>query len=238
MRLIFKILLLITVSLFIGAFTSVVQAQSRTISGKITDTNEESLPGVNIIIKGTTIGTTSDFDGNYLIDIPEDIADPILVFKYIGFLSQEVEVKNQTNISIVMESDVQLLDELVVVGYEIRKKADLTGAVTSIKLDEISSLPVSGVDQALQGRAAGINITSNTGMPGEGVRIRIRGVGSINSSNDPLYIVDGIPTANALNILNPTDIESINFLKDAASTAIYGSRANNGVVLITTRKGV
>lgn len=237
MRLIFKILLLVSVSLIIGAFTSVVQAQSRTISGIITDTNEESLPGVNIIIKGTTIGTTSDFDGNYQIQIPQDQANPILVFKYIGFVSQEIEIDDQTIINITMASDVQLLDELVVIGYETRKKADLTGAVTSIKLDEISTMPVSGADQALQGRAAGINVTSNTGMPGEGVRIRIRGIGSINSSNDPLYIVDGIPTANALNVLNPTDIESINILKDAASTAIYGSRANNGVVLITTRKG-
>ncbi|MBG0782615.1 MAG: TonB-dependent receptor [Bacteroidales bacterium] len=237
MRLIYKLLLVVAVSLMLGGFISTSMAQTRTISGTITDTNNESLPGVNIIIKGTTIGTTSDFDGVYALEIPSNQVNPVLVFRYIGFLTQEVVIGDQTIIDVVMPSDVQLLDELVVVGYETRKKADLTGAVTSIKLDDINSLPVSGADQALQGRAAGINVTSNTGMPGEGVRIRIRGVGSINSSNEPLYIVDGIPTSNALNVLNPNDIASINILKDAASTAIYGSRANNGVVLITTKKG-
>ncbi|MDY0076410.1 MAG: TonB-dependent receptor [Bacteroidales bacterium] len=214
------------------------QQQEKLVSGTITDDEGLPLPGVNIFVRETTIGTTSDFDGNYEIAIPANISNPVLVFRFVGFLEQEIPVGTKALINVSLKSDVQLLEEMVVVGYEIRRKADLIGAVSSIKMDELNALPVSSVDQALQGRASGVNITSNTGMPGEGVKIRIRGVGSINSSNEPLYIVDGIPTANALDVLHPNDIESVDILKDASSTAIYGSRANNGVVLITTRKGV
>lgn len=214
------------------------QQQEQLVSGTITDDEGLPLPGVNIFVRETTIGTTSDFDGNYELAIPANISKPVLVFRFVGFLEQEIPVGTKTLINVSLSTDVQLLEEMVVVGYEIRRKADLIGAVSSIKMDELNTMPVSSLDQALQGRAAGVNITSNTGMPGEGVKIRIRGVGSINSSNDPLYIVDGIPTANALDVLHPNDIESVNILKDASSTAIYGSRANNGVVLITTRKGV
>lgn len=214
------------------------QEQEKLVSGTITDDEGLPLPGVNIFVRETTIGTTSDFDGYYEIAIPAIISKPVLVFRFVGFLEQEIPVGTKALINVSLQSDVKLLDEMVVVGYEVRRKADVIGAVSSIKMDELNSLPVSGLDEALQGRAAGVNITSNTGMPGEGVKIRIRGVGSINSSNDPLFIVDGIPTANALNVLHPNDIESVDILKDASSTAIYGSRANNGVVLITTRKGV
>jgi TonB-dependent starch-binding outer membrane protein SusC len=207
------------------------------VSGKVTDPTGESLPGVTIMIDGTSIGTTSDIDGDYVINIPEDIERPVLVFSFIGFTTQRQEVENRNRIDVVLADDVKLLDEFVVVGYGIQRKVDLTGAVSSVNTEGLRLLPVAGIDQALQGRASGVNITHNTGMPGEGVNVRIRGVGSINSRNDPLYIVDGVPTTDALSTLSPNDIESVSILKDAASAAIYGARANNGVMLITTRKG-
>ncbi len=208
------------------------------VRGEITDEQGLPLPGVTIILEGTSRGTTSDINGEYSLDIPSDIENPVLVFSFIGFTTQRVEVKDQARIDLSLAEDVQMLDEFVVVGYGIQRKVDLTGAVSSVNAEEMRVLPVASVDQALQGRAAGVNITHNTGMPGEGVSVRIRGVGSINSRNAPLYIVDGVPTVDALNTISPSDIESVSILKDAASAAIYGSRANNGIILITTRKGV
>jgi TonB-linked SusC/RagA family outer membrane protein len=207
------------------------------VRGKVTDSSGEPLPGVTIVIEGTNTGITSDLNGEYVLNYPAELENPILVFSYIGFTPQQFEIGTQQVINVVLTDDVTVLDEFVVVGYGVQRKVDLTGAVSSIDAEGMRLLPVAGVDQALQGRAAGVNITHNTGMPGEGVNVRIRGVGSINSSNDPLYIVDGVPTVDALSTLSPTDIESISILKDAASTAIYGARANNGVILITTRKG-
>lgn len=211
--------------------------QPSVVSGVITDERGETIPGVNVYIENTTLGVTSGINGRYILPIPTEIRNPVLVFSFIGYLTQKVEVKGKTEINIVMDEEIHMLGELVVVGYEVRRKADLTGAVSSINVDDLITLPVGGLGQALQGRAAGVNITHNTGMPGEGVNMRIRGVGSISSSNDPLFIVDGVPMADALSILHPNDIESVSILKDAASSAIYGSRANNGVVLITTRQG-
>jgi TonB-dependent starch-binding outer membrane protein SusC len=207
------------------------------VSGKVTDPSGVSLPGVTIMVDGTSIGTTSDIDGDYVINIPENMERPVLVFSFIGFTTQRQVVGDRSRIDVVMADDVKLLDEFVVVGYGIQRKVDLTGAVSSVNAEGLRLLPVAGIDQALQGRASGVNITHNTGMPGEGVNVRIRGVGSINSRNDPLYIVDGVPTVDALSTLSPNDIESVSILKDAASSAIYGARANNGVILITTRKG-
>lgn len=208
------------------------------VSGTITDGQGLSLPGVTILIEGTSKGTTSDINGDYVIDVPSDLENPVLVFSFIGFTTQRIEVGTQSRIDLSMADDVQMLDEFVVVGYGIQKKVDLTGAVSSVDAEGMRLLPVAGVDQALQGRASGVNITHNTGMPGEGVNVRIRGVGSINSSNAPLYIVDGVPTVDALSTISPSDIESVSILKDAASAAIYGARANNGVIIITTRKGI
>lgn len=213
------------------------QTSSNTVSGKVTDPQGGGLPGVTVNIEGTQIGTTTDFDGNYSLQLPENLSRPVLVFRFIGFATQRVEVGQRNVIDVVMAEDIRLLDEFVVVGYGVQRKVDLTGAVSAVEGEQLRLIPVAGVDQALQGRASGVNITHNTGMPGEGVNVRIRGVGSINSSNDPLYIVDGVPTVNALSTLSPNDIESISILKDAASAAIYGARANNGVILITTRKG-
>ncbi|MFN2395596.1 MAG: SusC/RagA family TonB-linked outer membrane protein [Bacteroidales bacterium] len=208
-----------------------------TIRGKVTDNTGAELPGVTVMIIGTTIGTTTDMDGNYTLNIPDNIQQPILSFRYLGYTPVEIPVGEQTLIDVTMSDDVKTLEEFVVVGYGVQRKVDVSGSVSSVGGEELRNIPVAGVDQALQGRASGVNITHNTGMPGEGVNVRIRGVGSINSSNDPLYIVDGVPTIDALSTLSPSDIESVTILKDAASAAIYGARANNGVILITTRKG-
>ncbi len=207
------------------------------VSGRVTDAEGLGIPGVTVVVEGTTVGTTTDINGDYALRIPMDIEEPALAFSFIGYQGQRIPIGEQRRIDIVLKEDVRLLDEFVVVGYGIQRKVDLTGAVSSIDSDKLRMLPVGGADQAMQGRASGVNITHNTGMPGEGVNVRIRGVGSINSSNDPLYIVDGVPTTDALRTLSPNDIESISILKDAASAAIYGARANNGVILITTRQG-
>lgn len=232
-----RLFLLLITTIGLG-FASSAQNRPVMVSGKVTDANKVSIPGVNVYIEQTFIGVSTGIDGSYKIEVPAEIQNPVLVFSSIGYITQKIEIGFQTIIDAVLEEDIQMLGELVVIGYEVRRRADLTGAVSSIRIDDLLSMPVGGLDKALQGRAAGVTITSNTGMPGEGVNIRIRGVGSINSSNAPLFIVDGVPTSDALSVLNPNDIESVTILKDAASAAIYGSRANNGVVLITTRKGV
>lgn len=211
------------------------QSGDRTVTGAVRDEKNTGVPGVNIVIKGSTKGTSTDDDGNYRLLVPEPGAT--LQFSYIGYVTQEVTVGSQTIINVQLKEEAQSLSEVVVVGYGIQKKSDLTGAISTISAKEISRLPVVGVDQALQGKSPGVRVTQNTGAPGEAVAVRIRGVGSLNDNN-PLYIVDGIPTKDAFSILTPNDIESISILKDASSAAIYGSRAANGVVLITTKKGV
>ena len=213
-------------------------AQSQKLTGKITGNDGSELIGVNIVIKGTTIGTISSYTGEFSITVPENVENPVLAISYIGYQSLEVPVDDRLIFDLVLEEDTRLLDEVVVIGYGTQRKVDLTGSVSSVDAGDLEALPLSSVDQALQGKAAGVNITQNTGAPGEGVAVRIRGVGSINSSNSPLYIVDGVPTVDALNNIPVSDIESVSILKDAASAAIYGSRANNGVVLITTKKGL
>lgn len=233
----FKLLILLLATTA-PCIATVAQTGPVIITGKITDSKGVSIPGVNVYFEKTTIGVSSGLDGRFQIEMPAGVTNPVIVFSSVGFISQKIEVGNRTVLNIVLEEDVQLLGELVIIGYEVRRKADLTGAVASIRPDELTSMLVTSLDQALQGRAAGVTITNNTGMPGEGANVRIRGVGSINSSNAPLFIVDGVPTYNALRVLHPNDIESISILKDAASAAIYGSRANNGVVLITTKRGV
>lgn len=227
-------LLLILFGAFFFAPNASAQSADRTVTGTVRDEKNEGIPGVNVLIKGSTRGTSTDVEGNFRLAVPDGAT---LQFSYIGYVSQEVAVGNQNTLSVQLKEEAQSLSEVVVVGYGVQKKSDLTGAVSTVNAKEISRLPVVGVDQALQGKSPGVRVTQNTGAPGEGVAIRIRGTGTINDNN-PLYVVDGIPTKDAFSILTPNDIESISILKDASSAAIYGARAANGVVLITTKKGV
>jgi TonB-linked SusC/RagA family outer membrane protein len=220
------------------------------ISGKVTDDKGSALPGVSIVVKGTQRGTTTDVNGSYQLTL--DNQDAILVFSFVGYISQEVQIGTRTTFDITLNTDSKGLDELVVVGYGIQKKRDLTGAMSSIGSKDIKSQPVSSFDQALQGPAAGVQVTQSSHSPGGGVMIRVRGGNSISASNDPLYVIDGFPVSNpglpagatgtgtnqnVLATINPNDIESIEILKDASATAIYGSRGANGVILITTKRG-
>ena len=209
-----------------------LQQEKKQITGTVTEgTTNQPLPGVSVLIKGTTTGTITDMEGNYSIEVsPNDI----LVFSFIGYLSEEVKVGEQTQINVTLAEDIIGLDEVVVTGYGVQKKSDLTGAVASVSGDKLTEVPVIGVDQALQGRAAGVNVTQSTGIPGASVSIQIRGISSINGAN-PLVIVDGVK--GSLANLNPGDIESVEVLKDAASAAIYGSAGGNGVILVTTKSG-
>jgi len=211
----------------------------RTVEGTIKDAKTgESLIGVTVQIKGTTSGASTDANGKYTLVSEQLTPKSVLLFSYIGFTNTEQVLGARTVVDVMLTSEDIMLNEMVVIGYGSVKKRSVLGAVSKVNNDDIARLPVSDVAQALQGRAAGVQVTQNTGAPGEGVSVRIRGAGSINSGNDPLYIVDGIPTNDALKLLSPGDIENITVLKDASAAAIYGSRANNGVVLITTKKGV
>ncbi|MDO5979838.1 SusC/RagA family TonB-linked outer membrane protein [Flavivirga spongiicola] len=214
---------------------SIIKEQGIQVSGVVIDGNGQPLPGANILEKGTKNGTQSNFDGNFSLKITNDNA--ILVVSYLGFERQEVTIGNQTNITVVLKEDAASLDEVVVVGYGTVKKSDLTGAVGTIKEEEIQKQQVTRIDQALQGRLSGVQVSSIGGAPGSGTTIRIRGGNSINAGNEPLYVVDGFIGGGDLNTINPADIKSIEVLKDASSTAIYGSRGSNGVVLITTKRG-
>jgi TonB-dependent starch-binding outer membrane protein SusC len=213
--------------------TSLLQQEVDVIvTGRITDEESNPIPGANILIKGTAIGTTTDSDGKFSLNVPD--ASSVLVISFIGYMSKEVVVGNQTEINVSLEADVKQLSEVVVVGYGTQKKASVTGAISSVSAQEISAQPVVNVGQALQGRIAGVTVVNN-GAPGEAPLIRIRGIGTINNAN-PLFVVDGFPTSD-LNSFNPKDIQSVDVLKDASAAAIYGSRASNGVVIITTKSG-
>ena len=205
----------------------------KTIVGTVTDREDGgTLPGVNVLVKNTTVGTVTDIDGNYTLSAPDDAET--LVFSSVGYLTQEVTVGNQTTVDVAMEGDVKSLEEVVVVGYGTQKKSDLTGSVSSIPSEELTAYPAAGAVQALQGRAAGVQIQSNNGEPGAGQKVRIRGGTSINASSDPLYVIDGFVGGV---LPPPEDIASIEVLKDASATAIYGSRGANGVVMVTTKRG-
>lgn len=220
------------------SFTVTLFAQ-RTVEGTVSDSKSgETLIGVAVMIKGTTTGTITGIDGKYRLVSDQLTAESVILYSYMGFTSSEQITGDRTVIDVKLVPEDIMLNEMVVIGYGAVKKRSVLGAVAKVNNKDLTALPVSDVAQALQGRAAGVQVTQNTGAPGEGVSVRIRGSGSINSSNDPLYIVDGIPTSDALKILSPGDIENITVLKDASASAIYGSRANNGVVLITTKKGV
>ncbi|PHS51556.1 MAG: SusC/RagA family TonB-linked outer membrane protein [Lutibacter sp.] len=220
--------------LFICTLLSSSNLLAQKVTGIVSDKND-LLPGVNVIVKGTLNGTSTDYDGKYSLENVE--ATSVLVFSYMGYITKEIAVNGSEIINVIMIEDSQSLDEVVVVGYGTQKKSDVTGAITSVNIKTFEKTVSPYATQALQGLVAGVSVTSNTGAPGEGAQIRIRGIGSITGGNTPLYIVDGVPTKNAMDYLSPLDIENISVLKDAASSAIYGSRANNGVVIITTKKG-
>ncbi len=208
-----------------------------TVKGKITDDKGETLVGVIVKVKNTTLVTTTDANGAFSITIPTGTANPVLVVSYVGYTTQEVAVNGRATITIQIKSSINDLEEVVVVGYNTVKKSDLTGSVVSVGAEEIRSRPVTNALQAIQGKAAGVDITSNE-RPGQLGSILIRGVRSLGASNAPLYVVDGIPLqAGGIDAINPNDIENIDILKDASATAIYGSRGANGVVLVTTKKG-
>ncbi|PKP11720.1 MAG: SusC/RagA family protein [Bacteroidetes bacterium HGW-Bacteroidetes-4] len=240
-----KILLILTVFL---ATSAMVLAQSGSVKGKIVDGKGLPLIGANVVIKGTTTGTITDIDGNYLI--PKiNAGQQTLVASFIGFAAQEVMVTIQNGqtatVNFTLIEDIATLDELVVIGYGTVKKEDATGSVVALNSDDFNKGPIATPDQLITGKVAGVQITSAGGAPGSGQTIRIRGGASLNASNDPLIVIDGIPTdndgisglANPLASINPNDIESMTILKDASATAIYGSRASNGVIIITTKKG-
>ncbi|MVM35441.1 SusC/RagA family TonB-linked outer membrane protein [Spirosoma sp. HMF4905] len=209
----------------------------RTIGGTVKSETGEGLPGVSVVVKNTTRGTTTDAEGKFRLTIPEGSA-VTLVFSFVGYLNQEVAIGNRTSIDLQLVPNDKSLDEVVVVGYGTVKKSDLTGSLSQVKAKEINSYPATSVLQALTGRAAGVQVLQNTGAPGAPVSVRIRGTNSIQGSNEPLYVVDGFPTSGTNpTVLNNADIETIEVLKDASATAIYGSRGANGVVLITTKHG-
>ena len=206
----------------------------KAISGKVTDENGDAVPGANVSVKGTTAGTITDANGMYRLTLPANANT--LVISFVGYLPQEMIIGNQSVINVVLLADIQTLSEIVVVGYGQQRKSDITGAISSVKGAELVQLPMQRVDQALQGRAAGVLVLNTAGAPGANTTIRVRGMNSINGGNNALIVVDGLQGAN-LNALNPNDIESMEILKDASATAIYGSRGANGVILITTRSG-
>ena len=247
----YKHLNLLLAAFLLVVFSSPALAQTeKKITGTITKQSGEALSNVSVTIKGTTHGTMSDSKGEFSMTVPENAT---LVISYIGYKTKEVSAKDQTSLNIVLEEEQNELSQVVVIGYGTVKKSDLTGSVSSVKEEELKVVPVTSFDQALQGRAAGVQVTTLSGKPGAETSIRIRGTTSINAGNEPLYVIDGMlvssdagdmstgvtlgPRISALAAINPSDIESIEILKDASATAIYGSRGANGVVIITTKRG-
>jgi TonB-linked SusC/RagA family outer membrane protein len=220
--------------LFLSVLSVQAMAQVR-ISGKITDEKDnQPLSGVTIKVKGTSTGTVSDLNGNYSISVQN--ADAVLVFSYTGYTSQESKAGSGAVLNIQLSSKSSALNEVVVIGYGSAKKSDLTGAITTVKGDRLVDRPVVNISQALQGKVAGVDVSVNSTAPGAGAKVRIRGIGSINSNIDPLYVIDGVVGVDP-NSINPNDVASLEVLKDASSTAIYGSRGANGVIIISTKRG-
>ena len=222
-------------------FSLGTQAQT-TVSGKVSD-KDGPIPGVNVSIKGTKTGTVTDMDGVFTLkSVP---TNGVLIFSFIGYNKKEIAVNKQSKINVILESEITTLNNVVVVGYGSMKRADLTGAVSSVSSESFKQSVSTTIDQVLQGRAAGVNIQQNSGAPGASSSIRIRGISSLNGSNEPIFVIDGViidggtgsSFTNPLSSINPSDIVSMDVLKDASATAIYGSRAANGVIMITTKHG-
>ncbi len=227
--------------LYIGVAVK-LQAQDVAIKGKVTDDKGETIPGVSVTVKGTQRGTITNVDGSYSVNAAPGAT---LVFSFLGYMSQEVPVNNRSTIEVTLKTDTKALEEVVVVGYGTQRRVETTGSIASVKSDELTQLPVTNVAQGLQARVSGVQINQNTGAPGGNISVRIRGTNSINGNSEPLYVIDGIQISNGggindvspLSTINPNDIESVEVLKDASASAIYGARAANGVILITTKRG-
>ncbi len=228
---------------------SAVEAVAFDVSGTVVDEKGQALPGVNVVEKGTVNGAITDADGNFKLSVADGNA--VIVLSFIGYENQEVSLNGRTQLTIAMVPGALTLSEVVVVGYGTEQRALLTGSIGTVKADNIKDLPVPTIDGVLQGQTAGVQVVQNSGTPGGAMSVRIRGISSFNGSSQPLYVIDGIPVTtgdyaqvgyegqgiNALADLNPADIESISILKDAAAASIYGARATNGIVLITTKRG-
>ena len=217
-----------------GLFASseFIQTEELTVSGTVTDENNDPLPGVSILVKGTTRGTASDATGKFTLTVERGT---VLAFSFVGYDLHEVTVNDASPISVSMVPNSSTLNEIVVTGYTSQSKRSITGAVASISGKQLTEVPQVSMDRALQGKVSGVYISSE-GVPGGNTMVRIRGFGTTNN-NDPLYIIDGVPTKGNLTSLSPADIESITVLKDASAASIYGSRAANGVIVVTTKKG-
>ena len=228
----FRKLFLVIMLSFCTAVT--VWAQGSVVRGTVADEKGEPIPGASILVKGTSIGVAADIDGKYTIEVP---ANATLIFSFIGMVSREIQVGNQSVIDVSLKEDIAQLDEYVVVGYASIERRDLTSSVSSVNAKQLADIPINSAAEALAGRLAGVQVTGSEGSPNAEVQIRVRGGGSITQDNSPLYVVDGVQVENALSVLSPQDIESIDVLKDASATAIYGARGANGVVIITTKGG-
>ncbi len=238
-----RFLLSFAMPLFFSLTWLASEAQEKVVSGKITDNALKGIPGVSITVKNQNLGTTTNAEGEFRLSVPAGTTT--LVVSSVGFESREIDISNTSTVNLILNQNTAALNEVIVVGYGTVRKKDLTGSVTAISAKDFNKGPITTPEQLIAGKVAGVQITSNGGAPGAGSRIRIRGGSSLNASNDPLIVIDGVPldnggisgAANPLNFINPNDIESFNILKDASATAIYGSRASNGVILITTKKG-
>lgn len=239
-----KATLILLCTFLYGLFSANAQSGGRIITGKVIDELKEPLIGASVLVKGTTVGTIADFDGNYSLSIPESATE--IVFSYVGYITQTVAVPAGNVLNMQLSSDSQVLNDIVVIGYGTTRKSDLTGSVANVSSKDFNTGLVSSPEQLINGKVSGVQIMSNSGSPTSGSTIRVRGGASLNASNDPLIVLDGVPlesggisgnSGNFLALINPNDIESMTILKDASSTAIYGSRASNGVIIITTKKG-
>ncbi|HKK11302.1 MAG TPA: TonB-dependent receptor plug domain-containing protein, partial [Flavobacteriaceae bacterium] len=227
-----KITFLLTLALVL--ITQSLFAQEKTISGTVSDQSGLPLPGVNIVVQGTSRGAQTGFDGEYTIQA--NVGD-VLVFSYIGLKTQEITVGASNTVNLVMEEDVSSLQEIVIIGYGTSTKQAFAGTATTVKAENLEAKNFANVSQALAGEVAGVSVINTSGQPGTTSTIRIRGFGSVNGNRDPLYVLDGVPFSGSLNSINPADIQSMTVLKDATATAIYGARGSNGVILITTKSG-
>jgi TonB-dependent starch-binding outer membrane protein SusC len=227
--------------LWVGS-TGMILAQTHSVSGRVVDEKGEGIPGASVTVKGTQQGTLTDANGTYAVEM---LTNGTLVFSFVGYLAEEIAIGNRTKINVTMKVDTKALDEVVVVGYGTQRKIETTGSIVSVKSSELLQTPVANIAQGLQARVAGVQVTQNSGAPGGNISVRIRGTNSLSSSSEPLYVIDGIQISNGggiteaspLSTINPNDIESLEVLKDASATAIYGARAANGVILITTKRG-